>query len=81
MLVHPGQREVAGHEALVPGDLFGDAHGGAVQVLEPVLEPDGRELVAAGVERQRLQHLGARLAELDVELLAAPRAASARPPA
>ena len=45
-----------------------DAHGRAVEVLEPVLEADRRELVAAGVEGQRLEHVGARLAKLDVEL-------------
>ena len=69
VLVHPGQREISRHQAAVACGLARDPHGRAVQVLEPVLEADGRELVAAGVERQRLQDLGARLAELDVELL------------
>ena len=68
VLVHPGQGQVSGHEAPVASDFAGDAHGGAVELLEAVLEADGRELVAAGVERQRLQHVGARLAELDVQL-------------
>ena len=71
VLVHPRQRQVAGDEAPVPRDLLRDADGGAVQVLEPVLEADRRELVAAGVEGQRLEYLGARLAELDVQLLSA----------
>ena len=56
---------------LSPATSRRDAHGGAVEVLEPVLEADGRELVAAGVEGQGLQDVGAGLAELDVQVRSA----------
>ena len=68
VLVHPRQRKISGDETLVAGDVARDAHGRAVEILELVLEADRRELVAAGVEGQGLEDVGARLAELDVHL-------------
>jgi hypothetical protein len=53
-LVHPGEADVAGDEAAVSGDLAGNADRGPVQLGEPVLEADRRQLVAARVEGQGL---------------------------
>ena len=68
-LVHPGEADVAGHQALVGRDLPGQAHGLAVHRLELSLEADRRQLVPARVEGQRLKHLGAGFPELGVQLL------------
>ena len=65
--VHPGEAEIARDQALVAGNFACDAHGGAIQFFEPVLEADRGQFVAAGVEGQRLQNIGAGFAKLDMQ--------------
>jgi hypothetical protein len=52
-----------------PRSVARDSNRGAVQLLDLVFEPDGRELVPARVEGERLEHVGARFSKLDMELV------------
>ena len=66
-LVHPGEAEIASNQTLLASNFARDAHGGAIQLFEPVLETDCCQLVAAGVKRQRLQNIGTGLAKLNMQ--------------
>ena len=66
--VHPGEAEIAGHQAFIAGDFASDSDGGAVEVLELVVKANRRQLVAAGVEGQRLEDIRASFAKFDVQL-------------
>jgi len=68
-VIHPGEREIAGDEAAARGGDFGNTNGGAIQFFEAVCEADSGELVAAGVEGERLKDFGARFAKLHVQLV------------
>jgi hypothetical protein len=67
-LVHPRQANVAGNQTLVARNLLRDANRRAIEFLQTVLEPNRRQLVAARIKSQRLQHLGASFAKFNVEL-------------
>lgn len=68
-LVDPREAEVSGDErvALV-GDLARHCDRGAVDVVDLAGQPDGGQLVFAGVEGERLQYLRSGAHELPVEL-------------
>ena len=66
--VHPGEAEISGDEAAIAGGLARDANGGAIQVGHAIFQADRGELVAAGVEGERLKHISAGIAKFFVQL-------------
>ena len=66
-LIHPGQAQVARHQAAISRHLAGHADCGAIQFFQPVLQAHRCQLVAAGVEGERLQHFCSRLAKLHMQ--------------
>lgn len=66
-LVHACQAQVPGNQTLISYDLAGHADRGTIQFLKPVLKAYRGQFVAAGAERDRLQHLGTGFAKLDMQ--------------
>jgi len=64
----PGKAQISGHQATLARRFSGDAHGGAVQRFDVIFQAHGGQFIAAGIKRERLEHVRPRLAKFDVQL-------------